>query len=89
MMNDVLFSSKSDEWATPQEVFDSLNSEFNFNLDPCATEENRKCDKWYSKEDDGLSKSWGGAECFAIHHTARSGGGLKKRFTRGKKTIQR
>lgn len=60
MNKDVMFSSKSDEWSTPQDVFDILDAEFNFNLDPCATNDNHKCDTWFSKEDDGLSKSWGG-----------------------------
>ena len=54
----VHYSSKSDEWATPQELFDQLNREFNFSLDPCATDENHKCDKYYTKEIDGLAQSW-------------------------------
>ena len=28
MNNDVMFSSKTCEWATPQDLFDKLNSEF-------------------------------------------------------------
>lgn len=59
-MNSVMFSSKSDEWSTPKEVFDLLDQEFNFNLDPCANTDNHKCDKYFTKEDDGLSMSWGG-----------------------------
>lgn len=58
MNNDVMFSSKSDNWETPQWFFDELNSEFNFTLDPCADEFNHKCDKWFSKQDDGLEQSW-------------------------------
>lgn len=54
----VHFSSASNEWATPQNFFDELNKEFNFTLDPCATNENHKCDKYFTLEDDGLSKSW-------------------------------
>jgi hypothetical protein len=38
-MNKVLFSSTSDNWATPQDLFDMLNEEFKFNLDPCADEQ--------------------------------------------------
>lgn len=53
-------SSKSEEWSTPQDIFDELNSEFNFDLDPCATNENHKCLAYFTKEDDGLSKDWGG-----------------------------
>lgn len=54
----VHFSSKSNEWTTPQHLFDELNQEFNFTLDPCATEENAKCSKYFTIEDDGLSKDW-------------------------------
>jgi phage N-6-adenine-methyltransferase len=58
MINKVHFSSKSNEWATPQEFYDELNKEFNFSLDPCATEQNHKCDKYYTEQDDGLVLSW-------------------------------
>lgn len=59
-MNDALFSSATDEWATPQEVFDLFNERFKFNLDTCATKENAKCKVFFTKEDNGLSKNWGG-----------------------------
>lgn len=56
-MNTALhLSNKTDEWATPQYLFDELNAEFGFTLDPCATEENAKCAKFYTREDDGLTK---------------------------------
>lgn len=60
MNREVMFSSKSDEWSTPQDFFEEINKEFNFNLDVCAAEENHKCDKYYTMRDDGLSKNWGG-----------------------------
>lgn len=63
-MNKVLFPSKSDEWTTPQELFDDLNDEFNFTLDPCATDENHKCDKYFTKEQNGLLQNWGGERVF-------------------------
>lgn len=59
-----LFSSKSDEWSTPQEIFDKLDQEFGFNLDPCASEENHKCFHYFTAEQDGLSKNWGGHRVF-------------------------
>lgn len=62
-MNSVLFSSNSDEWSTPQDLFDELDAEFHFTLDPCATKQNAKCKKFYTAEDDGLEKSWGGVFC--------------------------
>lgn len=55
---EVHYSSKSNEWATPQNLFDELNEEFNFTLDPCATDENAKCSKYFTIEGDGLSKDW-------------------------------
>lgn len=67
---DACFSHNSDEWATPQKIYDELNEEFHFTLDPCATSENHKCDTYYTAEDDGLSKSWGGAE-YSVTHLIR------------------
>lgn len=58
------FMSESNEWATPQDFFDELDKEFHFTLDPCSTEENHKCDKYYTKETDGLSQNWGGERAF-------------------------
>ena len=55
-----MFSSKTVEWETPQDLFDKLNSEFRFTLDPCATAENAKCRKYYTKEQDGLLQDWTG-----------------------------
>jgi phage N-6-adenine-methyltransferase len=54
----VHYSSKSNEWSTPQDFFDKLNLEFQFTLDPCATKENYKCSKYYTIKDDGLAQSW-------------------------------
>jgi len=54
----VHFSSKSNEWYTPQYLFDELNEKYQFTLDPCASHENAKCDKYFTIEDDGLTKDW-------------------------------
>lgn len=79
MINENLFTSQSDEWATPQKIFDELNEEFEFDLDPCATSENHKCKRFYTIENDGLSQKWGGAGCSAIHLIRRLQSGLRKR----------
>ena len=60
MINTGLFSSKTDNWATPQDFYDKLNAEFNFTLDVCADESNHKCDKYFTKEQDGISQDWRG-----------------------------
>lgn len=60
MMNPVLFSSNSEEWETPQALFDALDQEFHFGLDVCATDQNRKCDNFFDKKINGLEQNWGG-----------------------------
>lgn len=51
-------------WATPQDLFDELNKEFGFNLDPCALPDNAKCEKYFTPEINGLSQCWGGYVVF-------------------------
>lgn len=53
MKADVMFSSKTGLWETPQDFFDSLDSEFNFDVDVCALPENAKCRNYYTPETDG------------------------------------
>lgn len=60
----VMFSSETDLWATPQEFFDELDSEFSFTLDPCATPENAKCQKYYTEKENGLNQDWAGETVF-------------------------
>lgn len=59
-INQGMFTSATDEWATPQNFFDELNAEFGFQLDVCATPENAKCPKYFTKADDGLTQKWQG-----------------------------
>lgn len=63
-MNDVIYSSNTDEWATPDDVFNALDEEFHFNLDPCATARNAKCERYYTILNDGLKQDWGGSVVF-------------------------
>lgn len=60
MNTSVMFSSKSDEWETPIDVFNRLNEEFDFDLEPCADENNHKCDRYFTKKQNGLIQNWGG-----------------------------
>ena len=57
-------SSKSDEWETPQNLFDQLNAEFHFTLDPCCQEYNHKCEKYYTPKEDGFRQNWEGEIVF-------------------------
>lgn len=58
-INAGLFSSHTPEWATPQKLFDKLSREFRcFDLDVCATATNAKCERYYTRTDNGLAKAW-------------------------------
>lgn len=60
-INQGMMTSKTPEWATPQDLFDKLSAEFGpFNLDPCANALNHKCYRYFTKEDDGLKQEWAG-----------------------------
>ena len=62
---EVMFSSKTGEWAPPKDFFKKLNIRFGpFDLDPCASPFNAKFENFYTKPEDGLSKSWQGHTVF-------------------------
>lgn len=55
-MNRTLFSSLTPNWATPRAVYDQLDAEFGFDLDPCALKD---ASIW-----DGKALSWEGRRVF-------------------------
>ena len=58
-MNSVHFSSKTDLWETPQNIFEELNSKYGpFELDVCSTESNAKCKNHFTIKDNGLNQEW-------------------------------
>jgi len=62
---EILFSSDSDDWATPQHFFDLLNEEFGpFTLDPCANQSNYKTPLYFTASENGLEQSWKGDNVF-------------------------
>lgn len=69
-MDKVHFSTGKDDWGTPQDLFDALNKEFGFTLDPCADDNNHKCAKYYTVEQDGLAQSWAGKRYFVTRRIA-------------------
>lgn len=58
--NKGMFTSTTDEWATPADFFAMLDAEFGFTLDVCATERNAKCERFFSRDEDGLEQRWEG-----------------------------
>lgn len=61
---DVMFSHKSDEWSTPQHIFDKLNQKYNFTLDPASDGANNKCAKHFTMKENGLTQNWHGETVF-------------------------
>jgi phage N-6-adenine-methyltransferase len=57
-INQGLFTSNTDLWATPKDFFILLDEEFDFDLDVCANAENAKCTHYFSPEQDGLKQEW-------------------------------
>ena len=56
----LMFSKASDNWSTPQDFWDVLNAEFDFDMDVAASKENSKCgENCFTIEDDALSRDWG------------------------------
>ena len=56
----VHFSSKTDLWERPLDFFKKLDSIYNFRTDVCATEENAKCERFFTESQDGLLQEWSG-----------------------------
>jgi len=57
-MDKALFSTGNTEWETPKEFFDILNGILKFDVDVCATAANTKCERYFTKEIDGLTQDW-------------------------------
>lgn len=60
MNKELMFSSKSELWSTPQDLFDKCNEIYHFETDVCALPENAKCEKFFTPEMDGLKQEWTG-----------------------------
>ena len=87
MNRDLMFSSASCEWSTPDAFFRALDAEFHFTLDVCATPQNAKCRKFFTKEQDGLSKNWGGHVCWCNPPYGRQIGAWVKKAAEGDSTV--
>ena len=85
MNTNLHFSSKSDMWETPQDFFDKLNEEFNFETDVCALPENTKCKKYFTPEQDGLTQKWEGVCWMNPPYGNKIGKWIKKAYESGEK----
>ena len=57
-------TTQSDEWSTPAGLFDALNDEFQFDLDVAASDDNAKCERYFTVVDNGLWQRWAPARCW-------------------------
>jgi phage N-6-adenine-methyltransferase len=58
--NEARYKGSGRNWETPPEIFDPLDEEFNFTLDPCCTLKTRKAPYFFTETEDGLRQSWQG-----------------------------
>lgn len=64
MNRELMFSSKKQDYETPQDFFEKLDNEFHFTLDPCADSDNAKCKRYFTIEHNGLKQDWSGETVF-------------------------
>jgi phage N-6-adenine-methyltransferase len=60
VLNESLYSSGKSDWETPADLFLALDQEFHFDMDVCAMPSNAKCDRFFTPEQDALSREWAG-----------------------------
>lgn len=60
MNTGLMFSSATDDWATPADFYEALNRVFRFELDVCASDTNHKCARYFTAEQNGLAQDWSG-----------------------------
>ena len=84
-VNPGLFSSATDDWGTPQALFDDINTEFGFTLDACASSHNFKVDNYFTKEDNALTKDWPGIVWMNPPYGRTIGTWMSKAFSEAQK----
>lgn len=52
--------SKTNDWSTPQDLFDELNDSWHFTVDVASSDDNFKVQRHYTSSDNGLEQDWDG-----------------------------
>lgn len=84
--HNITFSSRSDMWETPQDLFDVLDAKFHFETDVCAVAENAKCKRFFTPQQDGLKQEWTGV-CWCNPPYGRGIGKWVEKAARSKATV--
>lgn len=85
-ISNVLYSSESEVWETPKDLFDKLDTEFHFDIDVCALPSNAKCTTFFTPEQDGLKQKWGGV-CWMNPPYGRKIGAWMRKAWESKTTV--
>lgn len=81
-----MYSSATDQWATPPDFFAAVNAFWRFTLDVAADASNAKCERYFTEEDDGLAQNWAGERCWLNPPYGRSIGlWMQKAYEEGQK----
>ena len=79
MNTELMFSSKTDLWETPQDLFEKYDAIYHFETDVCALPENAKCKRFFTPEMDGLKQEWTAFVGVILRMADRLVSGLKRR----------
>lgn len=88
MLNTAFLTSRSSEWTTPQDFFEALDQQFHFTLDPCATPQNAKCKRYFTKADDGLAQPWTGRVFMNPPYGRQIGKWVRKAYEESQKNAE-
>jgi site-specific DNA-methyltransferase (adenine-specific) len=83
----VCLSSDRSDWATPFDRFQEWDHEFYFSLDPCASDDSAKCERYFTKAEDGLIQDWRGEAVF-MNPPYGPTGGVDKWLCKGWESAQ-
>jgi phage N-6-adenine-methyltransferase len=87
MNNELMFSSKTELWATPQKFFDAISVLYGpFDIDVCADASNAKCHVYFDKAADGLAQTWTG-KCWMNPPYGRDIGRWMKKASESNATV--
>jgi phage N-6-adenine-methyltransferase len=87
MNNELMFSSKTELWATPQKFFDAISVLYGpFDIDVCADASNAKCPVYFDKAADGLAQTWTG-KCWMNPPYGRDIGKWMKKASESNATV--
>lgn len=85
-ISNVLYSSESEVWETPKDLFDKLDTEFHFDIDVCALPFNAKCTTFFTPDQDGLKQKWEGV-CWMNPPYGRKIGAWMRKALEAKTTV--